>query len=251
MRGVAFERRAHDVDGKAGARSLRRAACRDRAAASAPSLSSSRRWPASAETCAATAWARPAACSRASGAAAAVQTKPSSSSGMPCLRAASVAPKIAASSRPPTRGERRQRIGKRRAMMLERRHRRRPPCAPARHRRRRCRGRPSRRRRRRTALRRSPPRPWCCRCPSRRGRAGRHPRRPRHSRSTRRRGNRLPSSPARCVKSAVGRSISSGTTVKFGAGDARELVDGGAAGREVADHLRRHFGRERPRRPAR
>ena len=59
----------------------------------------------------------PAGSSLASGAAAAVQTKPSSSTGMPCWRAASVAPKIAASSRPPTRGSDLQRIGKRRAMM--------------------------------------------------------------------------------------------------------------------------------------
>ena len=45
---------------------------------------------------------------------------------MPCLRAASAAPKIAASSRPPTRRQRCQRIGKCRAMMLDARidHRR-------------------------------------------------------------------------------------------------------------------------------
>ena len=46
------------------------------------------------------------------------------------------------------------------------------------------------------------------------------------------------------VKSAVGRSISSGTTVRLGSRRARQLVDGSASGREIGDHLRRHFGRE-------
>ena len=58
-----------------------------------------------------------------SGATAAVQTKPSSRTGMRCRRAASVAPRMAASSRPPKRRGDGERVGERRDMARERRHR--------------------------------------------------------------------------------------------------------------------------------
>ena len=91
-------------------RSLRQAACRDRASGCRPSSSSSSRCPASAETWPASAWSSASARSLANGATAAVQTKPSSSTGMRRCRAASVAPRMAASSRPPKRRGDAQRI---------------------------------------------------------------------------------------------------------------------------------------------
>ena len=63
--------------------------------------SRSARWAASADTWAATAWASPSIRSRAKGARAVVQTKPSISTGMCRRRAAKAAPRIAANSGPP------------------------------------------------------------------------------------------------------------------------------------------------------
>ena len=75
-----------------------------------PSSSSSMRWPASAEAWPASACASVSVRSLSSGATAAVQTKPSSRTGMPWRRAASVAPRMAASSRPPSAAAISQRI---------------------------------------------------------------------------------------------------------------------------------------------
>ena len=207
-----------------------------------PSSSSRSRCPASADTWPASAWSSAPARSLASGATAAVQTKPSSSTGMRRCRAASVAPRMAASSRPPNAAATRSGSPRMRAVSCERPRRSPRACARGRVRRRRCRGRPSVRRRRRTAPPRSPRPRWCCRCPSRRaheiglGRdrvvAGRH-------------GGEELGLVHRGLLGEIRRGLIEveRDDAELGAGKLRELVDGGAAGGEIRHHLRGDLGR--------
>ena len=144
--GVAVECGAHDVDCQACAGGLRRAACRDRAAASGRGLSSSRRCAGFGRGMGGHAHgpARPA---RAAGRAAPPR---------PCRRSRRAAPACHAGGRQASRRRSRRARARRRAAAIasgsasaprgagRARHRRPQPCAPGRHRRRRCRGRPSR-----------------------------------------------------------------------------------------------------------
>ncbi len=128
------------------------------------------------------------------------------------------------------------------------------PCAPGRHRRRPV-PRPTKRlRRRRRARRRWPRRWWCCRCPSRRGRAGRMPpaiaSMPKAMVAT----QAFSSIAGSAVMSPVGRSSARSNTLKPSVEGGADLVDRRAAGGEVLQHLLRHglrIGRYAAARPRR
>ena len=111
-------------------------------------------------------------------------------------RAASAAPRMAASSRPPSAAALASGSASSGCVPGEPHVDRGLLARQAHGRRRRCRDRPSARRRRRTAPRRWPPRPSYSRFPSRRGKRGRRPTRPRRSRWSRRPEMRLRPSPA-------------------------------------------------------